>query len=177
DAYDLWISRAEALVERHAIIRPAFTYFTTAIDIAFARGQRERARELMRQMHGHGLMNESPMRASWVVPLTLRSKLAFGTVEPSDEDAARTILARFSASMTGVNDFEVATACEVLACRGKGLEAREEMTNYLREKRVGSHPPSLAVRIACERVSLDVWSTWSRGAQRQVPSVQEFVGG
>ena len=57
--------------------------------------------------------------------------------------------------MTGLNYFETATACDVLAALGQPSEARKLLATYLDRVRVGRHPLSGTVQATAQRLGID----------------------
>ena len=117
-------------------------------------------------------MAGSPMRVSWQAPIELRRRLLLKSLAPADGESARRLLEDLRPSVNGINDYEVSTACEVLLALDKRSEAREALIDFLRIKRIGSHPPSYSLQIAAARLDEDAFEIWHGPA----PSMKNRAG-
>ena len=170
---DELLAAARELIGSDSTTRAAFNFFTLDVDCAFVRGDTERALHVLEKMERAGLLATSYMRTNWRNAVELRKRWAQGLLTVDDGVRAREMIARQTPSMTGLNDFETATACDVLDSLGRPNEARNLLATYLDRVRVGRHPLSGTVQATAQRLGIDQSQhnvRWTRSSEANVRS-------
>jgi DNA-binding SARP family transcriptional activator len=165
-----WMNRAVEASRERGDTQPSFEITVLEIERAVASGQFEYANSLFRQAGADFAFCDGQIRERWGTAIDVRLRAELQLPSPSDQEYATAMAKSGARSMSGVRDFEIATACAVFIRSGQVGRAQTVLDEYLARDRTTRRDISMSLRklggLFCRDVTNDRRSTANRHSPR-----------
>ena len=134
--WDAWLSRAIEADSRASVLIEVFDIPVMQICRSFARRRISETQELLSRENKQRHFSGSPIRERWGKVFSLLAEVRSAPTSAEHERAARELIDASTGGISGVRDFEIATAATILAVRDRNA-ALKAIRDYLASERRG----------------------------------------